>query len=97
MHKEKEKVFTYLKKFVRECNKESLERFLRFSTGADLITCSHIHIEFSSLTGIERRPIAHTCNNILELPLSYAKESFRVFKLELNNVLKSNVWCMDIV
>ncbi|CAG9763649.1 unnamed protein product [Ceutorhynchus assimilis] len=97
MHKEKEMVFAYLKKFVRECNKDYLERFLRFCTGADLITCSHITIEFSILTGIERRPIGHTCNNILELPLSYAKENFRVFKSELNNVLKSNVWCMDIV
>lgn len=92
---DKEKVLGFIKKFIREADFNILTSFLRFATGADVITCDSIQIEFNHLEGFQRRPISHTCNNIIELPVSY--DSYRSFKSEFNNILKSGVWSMDII
>ncbi|XP_022800904.1 uncharacterized protein LOC111338653 [Stylophora pistillata] len=59
----------YLKKFVKSLEGKALSMFLRFCTGRDVITCDSIRICFSSLEGLQRRPVARTCVPIRELPL----------------------------
>jgi len=68
---------------------------LRFSTGAGVITHNHIKIEFTNVVGLARAPVAHTCSGVLELPSKY--EYFADFRKELNCILASNIWVMDIV
>lgn len=92
---DKEKTLSFLKRFIREAKNDVLEFFLRFCTGANIITCQSIQIEFNQLVGGLRRPTSHTCNNLLVLPVGY--DSYGSFKLEFNNVLKSGYWSMDIV
>lgn len=87
----RERVYGFLKRFIREADIDILSRFLRFCTGADIVTCDSITIELSNQTV----PSSHTCNNILLLPIHY--DSYRSFKSEFTNILKSNMWCMDIV
>ena len=58
----------YLKRFIRGLDQSQLKAFLRYVTGADVICVKHIVVEFSTLEGLARRPIAHTCGCVLELP-----------------------------
>lgn len=87
------KIYSYLKKYIREADKSTLEKFLRFCTGADLITDKKISIQFKNSTGIQRTPVAHTCSSVLELDVSY--DNFPDFRSEINSVLSSNIWVMD--
>lgn len=89
-----EKVFSFLKKFIRESEKKDLEKFLRFCTGADSITSDSIIIHFKNIDGFGRASVAHTCGCILELPTSYDK--YTDFRSEMNSLLASNIWIMDI-
>ena len=41
-----------------------------------------------------RRPIAHTCGAVLEIPHNY--DTFLQLRTEFNSVLESNIWVMDI-
>lgn len=93
LNSEESTVFNFLKKFIRESEKSVLEKFLRFCTGADLITDRKISLQFKNCTGMQRTPVAHTCSGILELDLTY--ENFPEFRSELNSVLNSNIWVMD--
>lgn len=65
------RVFTYLQQFVGEMKVTEARRFLRFVTGSSVLTCENITVYFNALVGAERRPIAHTCSNELELPYTY--------------------------
>ncbi|RMX38959.1 hypothetical protein pdam_00022502 [Pocillopora damicornis] len=51
----------FLKCFVRVMDKAQLKSFLRYVTGADVICVPY---------GFARRPIAHTCGSVLELPFT---------------------------
>ncbi len=70
-----------------------LKKFLRFCTGADIMIVPKIEVNFTDLAGFERRPIAHTCGCILELPRNY--ENYPTFRSEFKNLLSSNIWVMD--
>lgn len=83
----------YLQRFIRELDKELLGKFLRFSTGSDLML-KEIRVRFSSLDGFARRVIAHTCGCVLEIPISY--DNYVEFRAEFMSVLKSDVWVMDM-
>lgn len=83
----------YLQRFIRELDKEALGKFLRFSTGSDLML-KEIRVRFSSLDGFARRVIAHTCGCVLEIPTSY--DNYVEFRAEFMSVLKSDVWVMDM-
>lgn len=86
----------YLKKFVKSLEGKALSMFLRFCTGSDVITCDSIRISFSSLEGLQRRPVARTCTPMLELPTSY--DSFPALSEEFTNIMKeSQAWSFDIV
>ena len=49
-----------------------------------------IKVTFTSLDGFEGRPVAHTCEPYLEY------RNFREFRQEMNNILDSEFWEMDI-
>ena len=85
----------YLKRFVRGLNQQDLSSFLRFITGSDMICVNKIPVQFTSLDGFERRPIAHTCGAVLELPRTY--ESFPELRQEFNNILHQREWVNDII
>lgn len=87
-------VFSFLKRYIRGMDDEKLVKFLRFCTGASMICVEGIRVSFSSIDGLARRPVAHTCGCVIELPVTY--ESFPQFREEMNNVLGSQYWDIDI-
>lgn len=87
-------VLSYLKRYIRGLEDDKLAKFLRFCTGATIICIEKIVVDFTNIDGLERRPIAHICGAILELPTTYS--SFPQFREEMNNILSSDFWDMDI-
>ena len=85
----------HLRRFIRELDTDHLKRFLRFCTGSDILTEKCIEISFVNVTGLARRPIAHTCSSLLELPKQY--ENYLKFRGEFMAVLNANIWVMDII
>ncbi len=88
----------HLKRYVRNLDEKDARLFLRFATGFDIILCDSILVKFSSLEGFQRRPIAHTCTDVLELPVGY--ESYIDFRSELDSILHSGngeQWLIDII
>lgn len=95
MSAEESTVANHLRRFVRELDKVSIARFLRFCTGSDLMIREKIDVSFVNVKGLARRPVAHTCSCLLELPKTY--ENFPQFRTEFMSVLNANVWIMDII
>lgn len=58
-----------------------------------------MHCTKDGLDGLARRPIAHTCDSVLELPVSYINyEDFVTeFMLILNSANESFAWRMDAI
>lgn len=94
LNAEQNVVYSYIKKFLRESDDKVRQAFFRFSTGADL-PIMKISVEFSNTTGIQRMPIAHTCSGQLQISTNY--EDYVDFRSEMNSVLASNIWIMDII
>lgn len=69
------KTMQFLKLFIRSLDKDKLHKFLRFSTGADVICVSHIDVEFTDVRGLQRCPVAHTCGPLLQIPCTYSTYS----------------------
>lgn len=67
---------------------------MRFCTGSDL-PVHNITVTFTKTDGFARVPVAHTWSGLLQLPSTH--ENFVTFRNEMNNILISNVWVMDIV
>ena len=89
----------YLKRLIRGLNQQDLSRvptFLRFVTGSDMICVDKIPVQFTNLDGLERRPIAHTCGAVLELPRTY-HQSFPELREEFNNILHQREWVNNII
>ncbi|XP_071178721.1 uncharacterized protein [Mytilus edulis] len=84
----------YLKKFVKGLDDKDVHSFMRFCTGANL-SCDIILVEFTKLSGLQRRPTAQTCGNILRLPTSY--ESAADLREDFLNIFERRVWDMDYV
>ncbi|XP_035988972.1 uncharacterized protein LOC110368217 isoform X1 [Fundulus heteroclitus] len=95
MTEQQKNITKYLSSYLRESDKQHLSLFLRFCTGSDLFLGRNISISFTQLQGVQRRPVAHTCGCYLELPVNY--ENYPDFRHEINKVLESSVWVMDIV
>ncbi|CAL9685425.1 unnamed protein product [Knipowitschia caucasica] len=85
----------YLMQYVRELDKVGLRNFLRFVTGSDIINVAKIEVMFTLLDGLARRPVAHTCGAVLELPSTYT--SFPEVRVEMDSVLSSNYFTMDLI
>ena len=91
------RVFNYLQQFIGNMKQAEVRRFLRFTTGSSVIVSGGITVSFNNLSGIARRPIAHTCDCSLELPSTYT--SYLDFEQEFNAVLADDhyTWQMDAV
>ncbi|XP_028412414.1 uncharacterized protein LOC114535234 [Dendronephthya gigantea] len=63
--------FDFLKQYVKSLQGQSLTRFLQFTTGSDIIVTKQIKVAFVVVQGFARRPVAHTCAPLLELPSTY--------------------------
>ena len=86
----------HLKRYIRSLEGKAIERSLHFITGADCLTGHPIKVIFNSLSGLQRRPISHTCGPTLEVPTTY--ESYADVASEFNNVLKDEqAWSFDII
>ena len=88
-------VSNHLKRFIRELTDDNIKKFLRYCTGSDLIIAKEITVAFVRVTGLARRPVAHTCSCLLELSTCY--DSFPQFRSEFLGVLASKIWVMDII
>ena len=88
-------VFGYLQQFIGNMTQEQVKKFLRFVTGSAVCSTHKIEVQFNSLSGMARRPIAHTCSNILELPATYL--SYPEFAKEFRMVMSDEMysWIMD--
>ncbi|CAG9763615.1 unnamed protein product [Ceutorhynchus assimilis] len=86
--------FSYLKKYIKESDSKTRQALLRFCTGSDL-PVGKITVDFNASSGHSRTPIGHTWSGILELPFTY--ENFPTFRSELNNILNSNIWVMNVI
>ncbi len=78
--------FFYLQEFIRGLTPDELQDFLLFCTGS-VHQPLELKVTFTSLVGMRRRPIAHTCSNILELPKTYS--SLQEFRGEFKQLLES--------
>ena len=86
----------FLRRYIRGLDApEKLATFVRFVSGSELMLFEDIQMTFTDLSGLERRPIALTCNTLLQLPSSY--QSFPELREEFNHILMANNWQMDIV
>ena len=65
----------YLRTLVGRLSTEDLRHLMRFITGSSVCSEKNITIQFNGLTGLARRPIAHTCDSTLELPTAYCNYS----------------------
>ena len=92
-NKNESRVFGYLTTMIRNMKITELSHFLRFVTGASVCIVPKIRVELNGLEGFARRPIAHTCDSVLELPISYVNydDVFTEFMLILN---ATNELCM---
>ena len=95
MNDQQKDIGKHLSTFLRASDTQHLSLFLRFCTGSDLFLGKTITLSFTHLQGMQRRPIAHTCGCYLELPIDY--DNYPDFRHEMNKVLESGVWAMDIV
>lgn len=86
---------THLLRYVRSLDQKKLETFLRFCTGSTVLCKNTIELTFNKLSGLSRRPVAHTCGAVLELPCTYS--SYPEFRQEFDNVLCGDCFTMDIV
>ena len=75
----------YLRTMVGNMQHEELRHFMRFVTGSCVCITPEIRITFNSLSGLARRPIAHTCNCSLELPTTYS--NYDDFRGEFQSIL----------
>ena len=84
---EESKALGILQQFIRAQNDESLQKLLRFFTGADTMCVDEIDISFVTLAGFGRRIIAHTCGPTIELSSTY--QCYPEFRKALENQLSN--------
>ncbi|XP_076735375.1 uncharacterized protein LOC143414576 [Maylandia zebra] len=87
--------FNHLQRYVKNADETKAEKILRFCTGSSVICVDKILVCFNAETGLNRRPVAHTCGATLEVPCTYS--SYPEFRTEFDNVLSSNYFEMDII
>lgn len=87
------RVFNYLLQYVGEMKVEEVKKFLRYVTGSTVLIKENLTISFNALSGLARRPIAHTCSYILELSHTYP--TYVEFEQEFSSIL-NNQYCWPI-
>ena len=88
-------MFNYLTQYIGRMKVEEVHRFLWFWTGSSVCVNIPLKVIFNGLSGLERRPIAHTCDCKLELSRTYT--TFLDFAMEFTTILsqEDNGWNMD--
>ena len=71
MSKNEERVYSYFACMIGNMNVIKGRNFLRFVTGSSVCKTTGISVTFNSLSGLGRRPVAHTCDCILQLSSTY--------------------------
>ena len=98
MYPAENRVYEYLQDMIGNMPSDSLQKFLRFTTGSSILVVKQIHIQFNRLEGLQRRPISHTCDCMLELPVSYS--NYSDFHAEWATILANSDdynWVMDSI
>lgn len=95
LNQQEQMAFNYLQRYVKNATPRKLETFLRFCTGSTVMCKDKIDLTFNALSGLSRRPVAHTCAAVLELPYTY--NSYPEFRTEFDNVLSGDCFAMDIL
>ena len=86
----------HFKQYIRSLQGKSLSLLLQFITGSDIISCESIEVTFSVFEGMSRRPVAHTCGPLLEIPSSY--QSYNELTEEFSELLANReAWHFNIV
>lgn len=80
-----DRVFEFLRRYVRRLSKEKVPSFLKFVTGTSLALVPHITVAFTDLSGIQTRPFVHTCTSCVDVSTEY--ESFAAFCREFDTVI----------
>ena len=65
-----------------------VQRFLRFVTGSSVCLAERITVQFNGLSGLARRPIGHTCPDMLKISTNY--DTYLDFTTEFNRVLNDD-------
>ena len=68
VNEEERKSWNSLNSFLREASVETLELFLRFSTGTNQIPARLISVDYQQMSEVARRPISHSCSLSLTIP-----------------------------
>ncbi|XP_077361249.1 uncharacterized protein LOC144006333 [Festucalex cinctus] len=84
----------FLQQYIRALDEIGLRKLMRFLTGSDVICVKQIQVIFTTLDGLARRVIAHTCGPTVELPSTY--NSYPELRAEMEAILSSNSLAMDI-
>lgn len=95
LNQQEQGALNHLLRYVRSADQRKLEAFLRFCTGSTVVCKDKIEVMFNGLCGLGRRPVAHTCGAVLELPYTYI--SYPEFRAEFDNILSGDCFTMDIV
>ena len=92
-----ERIYGYLISMIGNMQVPELKLFLRFITGCSVCIGSAITVTFNSLSGLARRPIAHTCDFTLELPVTYVNydDFYGEFKCILDSTKEEFSWQFD--
>ena len=91
-----ERSYMYLVTYVGNLTCNEAANLLRFITGSSALVSQDIFVTFNKLSGLARRPIAHTCSCTLELPTSYS--TYPEFSHEFTSILRSEfAWIMDAI
>ena len=92
-----EVVYGYLRQYIGNMSPNQLRLFLRFVTGSSVCGIQKVEVAFNTLSGLARRPIAHTCGSTLEISSTYV--SYPEFMKEFNLTLSSDIyaWIMDSI
>lgn len=67
MNSSEQRIFTYLIQMIGNMKQSEVATFLRFVSGSAVCLEKKITVSFNNLSGLGRRPIAHTCDCMLEL------------------------------
>ncbi len=95
LNSNQENVLSYLRQFIGNMQSDEARSFLRFVTGSTVCSTNAIKVTFNTLTGLGRRPIAHTCSCTLELSSTY--HTYMDFVSEFKAIMNNDdfVWIMD--
>ena len=90
-----EKASEHLRRYIDECDNQTLEAFLRFCSGSSIIIPGiNIHVTSKNMGEMESRPISKTCVKILTVPRNIP--SFHAFKSKFDLYLNhAELWCLD--